>query len=467
MKLYNILGLIFFLLTFGCTKNNESNKTNKEGKGDKKNDKPNIIILFADDLGYGDLSCYGHPTISTPNIDKLASEGMRFTQFYVSSSLSSPSRGALLTGRLPVRTGLYGLKNHVFFCNAKGGIPDSEITLPQALKKQGYKSACIGKWHLGHQKQYLPTSKGFDYFYGLPYSNDMSPATNTWDGVKDCRPLPLMRGFDILENEPNQDSLTIKYTNEALKFIEAQKKNSFFLYLPYTFPHTPLHVSKKFANTSKRGLYGDVVSELDWSVGEIVDFLKKNDLHKNTIIFFTSDNGPWLMRKQHGGSAGLLKEGKGSTWEGGIRVPCIAWWPGKIKAGSIEPTVTSTMDLFVTALNLAGCQLPDDRIYDGVNISSVLFGKTQDVKNPLFFYKGEELYTVREGKWKMHLKTITEPFGKKKIEIHEPPLLFNLEEDPSENYNLSNKYPQVVDKLKTLIINHEKNLKMPEPEFDK
>jgi arylsulfatase A len=464
MKKCKFLSHGFLFLSLSCAQNVEKYKE------EKRNDNPNIIILFADDLGYGDLSCYGHPTIKTPNLDNMASEGMKFTQFYVSSSVCSPSRGALLTGRLPVRTGLYGIEKHVFFCESNGGIPQSEITLSQALKNQEYKTACIGKWHLGHKNEFLPLSKGFDYFFGLPYSNDMSPANNDWDGVKNCRTLPLMRNNEIIENEPCQDSLTIRYTNEALKFITAQKENKFFLYLPYTFPHTPLHVSEKFKVTSKRGLYGDVVSEIDWSVGKIIQCLKENNLDKNTFVFFTSDNNPWLMRDLHGGSAGLLKEGKATTWEGGVRVPGIAWWPGVIEAGEIEHAAASTMDLFVTIAHLADYKLPNDRMYDGVDISPVFYGQTPEKLSDIFFYKGSELFAIRTGKWKMHLKTIIEPFnrhGNRTVETHDTPLLYNLEKDPSEKYDVSDTYPEIIQEIEKAIIYHRENLEIPEPEFDK
>lgn len=433
----------------------------------KKDEKPNVIILFADDMGYGDLGCFGHPTIPTPNLDQMAREGVKLTQFYVASPVCSPSRAALLTGRYPVRTGMYGSRKHVIFCESKGGIPTSEVTIAEALKEAGYTTACIGKWHVGHEREYLPLAQGFDYFYGIPYSNDMSPANNTWEGVQHCPPLPLMKNNTIIEGEPNQDSLTIKYTREALNFISQQGNDPFFLYLPYTFPHTPLHVSERFENTSLRGLYGDVVSELDWSVGEILDYLETQNLDENTFVFFTSDNGPWLMREQHGGSAGLLTEGKGTTWEGGVRVPAIAWWPGKIPAGKISASILNSMDLYTTTLTLAGAKVPDDRIVDGSDIMPVLTGESENLNGVFFYYSSDDLFAVRKGPWKMHLTTITRPFRGKIIEKHNPPLLFNINEDPSEQYNLAERYPGVIKEIQATIKEHEKYLEIAPAEFDK
>jgi len=457
---YPVLPVIALPLVFSACQNQQTVK-------EERSEKPNIIILFADDLGYGDLSCQGHPTIQTPNLDKMAEQGMRFTQFYVAASVSSPSRGALMTGRLPVRTGIYGVKKGVFFCESTGGIPESEITLAEGMKECGYATACIGKWHLGHLEKYLPTSKGFDYFYGIPYSNDMSPANNSWSGVSHCPPLPLMRGKELIEGEPNQDSLTYNYTQEAIKFIDKNKGQPFFLYLPYTFPHTPIHASENFRGKSKRGLYGDVVAEIDWSVGEILDHLNEIGIEKNTLVMFSSDNGPWYFRGHNGGSSGILFEGKGTAWEGGMRVPFIASWPGTIEAKTVNMSVANTMDVYVTALSLAGYEFPENRVYDGFDITPVLMGQKESVNDEMFYYQGNELYAFRKGAWKIHFKTIIGPYTKHILEEHDPPLLFNLNEDPSEKFNVYEEYPEFAQQMMEIVEKHKAGLVMPEPEFDK
>jgi len=289
-----------------------------------QNQKPNIIIILADDLGYGDLSCYGHPTIRTPYLDQMAKEGMRFTQFYVAANVCSSSRAALLTGRLPLRNGMAGEQKVVLFPNSSGGLPASEITIAEALKSAGYSTGIIGKWHLGHLPQYLPAKQGFDYFYGIPYSNDMNSIRN-----KSNPPLPLYKDSKVIGENPDQSLSTKNYTEEAINFIKRNKTKPFFLYYANHFPHEPLSVSNDFKGKSKRGLYGDVVAELDWSVGQVLKTLREQKLDKNTLVIFTSDNGPTLQHREAGGSAGLLYEGKKTTYEGGMRVPAIAWWPGK------------------------------------------------------------------------------------------------------------------------------------------
>ncbi|MGH9340809.1 MAG: sulfatase family protein [Acidobacteriota bacterium] len=413
---------------------------------------PNIIILFADDLGYGDLGCYGHPTIRTPHLDRMAAQGMRFTQFYSAASVCTPSRAALLTGRLPVRSGMSSDRRRVLFPNSAGGLPDDEITLAEALKSKGYASACIGKWHLGHLPQYLPTRHGFDYYYGIPYSNDMH------NQRRGDPPVPLMRNEEIIEQPAIQETLTRRYTEEALGFMKAHQEEPFLVYLPYTFPHVPLFASDEFKGKSPRGLYGDVVEEIDWSVGQILDYLQESGRDTNTLVFFTSDNGPWLTQDQRGGSAGLLREGKGSTWEGGMREPAIAWWPGKVPAGVVSQALGSTMDLFATSLALAGLDLPEDRIIDGMDISPVLFGAGASPRKGLFYYRGVRLMAVRQGPWKAHL--ITQPaYGGHPPESHDPPLLYHLEHDPSEQYEISKEYPEVLEEMLQEIEAHKSTLK--------
>jgi len=413
---------------------------------------PNFVILFADDLGYGDLGCYGHPTIRTPNLDRMAAEGMRFTQFYSAACVCTPSRAALMTGRLPIRSGLSGVRR-VLFPKSTGGIPASEITMAEALKPRGYASACIGKWHLGHLPQYLPTRNGFDYYFGIPYSNDMSPT-------------PLMRNTETIEEPAVQETLALRYTAEAIKFLTENRQKPFLLYLPYTFPHVPLHASERFKGTSSRGLYGDVVEEIDWSVGEILKTLRELDLTDHTLVFFSSDNGPWLAKKQFGGSAGLLREGKGSTWEGGMREPGIFRWPGRIKAGVVTQEVGSLMDLFPTFLALAGAEVPTDREIDGKDLRPVLFGTGRSGFDVFFYYRDDKLMAVRKGPWKAHIAT--QPgYGGKGAEVHDPPLLFHLLSDPSENFNLAEKHPEVAADLLKEIKKHQAGLKPVENQVDK
>ncbi len=423
----------------------------------EKSEKPNIVILFTDDLGYGDLSSFGHPTIKTPHLDRMAEEGMKMTQFYVAASISTPSRGALLTGRLPVRTGIH---TGVFFPDSEFGIPEEEITTAEALKAQGYATACFGKWHLGHKKQYLPTNNGFDEYFGIPYSNDMGGDPEAeWERKRNFPLLPLMEGTEVIEENPDQSKLTRQYTEHAIDFIQRNKENPFFLYVPYTFPHVPLFASDSFKGTSSRGLYGDVVQEIDWSVGKIINTLKKQGLDKNTLVFFTSDNGPWLVKDTHGGSAGLLRGGKFTTWEGGMREPAIAWWPGTIEAGQISEAIASSMDLYVTALKLGGAKVPDDRVVDGVDLMPVLTGSKKSVRNTFFYYRGSELQAVRKGPWKAHFITVDNVYTKDfKWEQHDPPLLFNIEEDPSEKYNIAEEHPEIIKEIKALVKKHQENL---------
>ena len=454
-------------------------------------ERPNIVVLFADDLGYGDIGPFGHPTIRTPHLDRMASEGMKLTQFYSAASICSPSRAALMTGRLPVRTGVFG---GVFFPNSGGGLPPGEITIAEALKGQGYATAMVGKWHLGHREQYLPTSQGFDSYFGVPYSNDMdrsrqaiqeavqatgNPDTPASFGDYDEAiffrnpkvrffDVPLMRGTEIIERPANQNTLNQRYAAEATDFIAEHQEGDqpFFLYFAHNSPHVPLFASEAFENTSRRGLYGDVVEEIDWTVGRILEALRETGQAKNTLVFFTSDNGPWLEFDQQGGSAGLLRGGKSTTWEGGMREPALAWWPGTVPAGSVTPAVSSTMDLFSTALELAGAELPQDgRVIDGQNLMPVLTGETDEGRETLFYYEGEDLHAVRMGPWKAHFQVSPDAPGAEPPPEEKLPLLFHLGHDPSEQYDVASEHPEVLEEIRALVKEHRRDLERGEDQL--
>lgn len=411
---------------------------------------PNFIIIYTDDLGYGDLACYGHPTIRTPHLDRMAAEGMRFTDFYSACSVCTPSRAALLTGRLPVRSGMCGDERRVLFPNSPGGLPDGEITLAEGLKAKGYATACIGKWHLGHLPDYLPTRHGFDSYYGIPYSNDMDRVAEPKGGsTKSLDPLvedfnvPLIRDEEIVERPADQRTIARRYTEEAVRIIDENRDRPFFIYFAHAFPHIPLFASDDFLGKSPRGLYGDVVEEIDWSVGELLEALRTRGLAEKTLVVFTSDNGPWLIMGETGGSAGLLRDGKGSTWEGGMRVPCIAWMPGQIPAGVVQRGLSSTMDFFTTCLTLAGAVVPTDRTIDGMDIRPLLFGEGESPREEFQYYRGTHLYAYRKGPFKAHFIT-REAYGRGEAETHDPPILYHLGHDPSERANVADRYPEAL-----------------------
>lgn len=435
-------------------------------------ERPNFVIIFVDDMGYGDASCYGHPTILTPNLDQMAAEGMKMTQFYCASPVCSPSRAALLTGRLPIRTGING----VLFPRSENGLPHSEKTIAKLLKDEGYATACIGKWHLGHKPEYLPTTHGFEYYFGIPYSNDMyidsmAPLAENIllrEGVSvagirnnayfkhNPKYVPLMRQEEVIEFPADQSTLTKRYTEEAINYIRNNKDHPFFLYLAHTMPHTPLYASEDFEGTSMRGLYGDVIGEIDWSVGKVLNELRDQGLHENTLVVFTSDNGPWLIQKGNGGSAGPLRAGKMTTWDGGMREPGIFWWPGEIDAGQLNSELASTLDLLPTIADFAGVDVPSDRTYDGYSLKAMLTGRGMSPRETMFFYKGKNLQAIRKGSWKIHYR-ITNDYGKEAVDL-DVPELYNLDHDPEERYNIAKGNEDIIREFNELNLAHEKSL---------
>jgi arylsulfatase A len=416
---------------------------------------PNIVIIFADDLGYGDIQGYG-ADYATPNLAELEKEGMKFTNFY-SQPQCSPSRAALMTGCYPQRVGIPWVvgpegpawtKDKYFI-----GLNAGEETLPEILKKKNYTTACIGKWHLGHHNQHLPTHHGFDSYFGLPYSNDMWPSSSA-----DFPDLPLMENENVIEKNPDQTQLIKRYTEKAISFIAQNRSRPFFLYLAHTMPHVPIYASEEFKGKSGKGLFADVVQEMDWSTGEIMKALKKYDIDKNTIFIFTSDNGPWLVYGNHAGSATGLREGKGTTFEGGVRVPFIARWPDKIPAGSTCHAVAALIDLLPTVVEITHVKRSANTI-DGKSVLPLLLGKSvQAHRDVHYYFQINELQAVRKGKWKLHFphsyEHVVQP-GKDgergtttavQLELS----LFDLESDPSEQKNVALQHPEIVNELKSL-----------------
>jgi len=440
-----------------------------------KNKPPNIVIIFTDDQGYSDLGSYGAVGFETPNIDRLANEGIRFTDFQVSQAVCSASRASLLTGAYSQRIGVRGAYNHT----ARVGLNPDETTIAEMLKSIGYATGIFGKWHLGHHKKFLPLQQGFDEYMGIPYSNDMWPVD--YDGTpvagtghrKIFYPqLPLLEGNNKIEEIrelADQDRLTKRYTKRAIDFITKNKDKPFFLYLPHSMPHVPLGVSEQFRGKSKQGMYGDVIMEIDWSVGEILNTLSKYDLDKNTLIIFTSDNGPWLNYGLHAGSALPLREGKGTMWEGGSRVPCIMWWPGKIPAGIVTDQLAATIDILPTISEITGAPLPKNPI-DGISVNKILEGNINSpVREDYYYYYGGELIAVRKGKMKLVFPHTYRSYegvmpgsngypavyqgvlgkyatGKSSLE------LYDLNNDISESNDISSKHPYIVANLE--IIGH-------------
>jgi arylsulfatase A-like enzyme len=434
----------------------------------KKDSHPNIVLIFIDDMGYGDVGCFGATQYNTPNIDRLASNGMRFTNFYVAQAVSSASRAGLLTGCYSNRVGISG----ALMPYDSIGINADEQLIPELLSPEGYRSAIVGKWHLGHLFQFLPLQNGFDEYFGLPYSNDMWPVD--FDGkpaTKDKAawkliypPLPLIKGnkkIKEIKTLEDQAQLTTMYTEYAVDFINRNKDRPFFLYLAHSMVHVPIAVSDKFKGKSKQGLFGDVVMEVDWSVGQVMKALKDNGLTENTLVIFTSDNGPWLNFGNHAGSAGGLREGKGCSWEGGQRVPCIMSWPARIPAGTICNNIASTIDILPTLCAISDAPLPTKKI-DGVSILSLMEGDFDSNPRNVFYYyyRHNSLENVRKGQWKLALPhTFRSYEGKLPGNDGWPGeyskgetgyALYDMRRDPGERYDVKDLYPEIVEELKNL-----------------
>jgi arylsulfatase A-like enzyme len=414
---------------------------------------PNVVLIFCDDMAYADVGCYGARGYKTPNIDRLAKQGVRFTDFYVAQPVCSASRAALLTGCYPNRVGIKGALGP----QAKIGLSSNELTIAEMLKARGYATAIYGKWHLGHRPEFLPTRHGFDDYFGLPYSNDMWPHHPT--SGTNYPPLPLIEGEQTVQLMPDQTQLTTWYTERAVKFIAQHKDRPFFLYVPHNMPHVPLFVSDKFKGRTRRGLFGDVIEEVDWSVGQILGALKEHGLDDHTLVVFTSDNGPWLLYGDHAGSAAPLREGKATVFEGGVRVPFIARWPGRIPAATVCRQPAMTIDVLPTLARLAGGRLPAHPI-DGLDIWPLLSSQ-RGAKSPheaFYFYWDDELQAVRSGPWKLHFAhdyNKPDPAGRGGVpgKLSKPNMdlaLFNLESDPAETKNLSARNPEVVSRLEAL-----------------
>lgn len=421
--------------------------------------RPNFIVISCDDLGYGDLGCYGERLIRTPHIDRMAAEGQRWTDFYAAAPVCTPSRAALLTGRLPVRSGMHEGRHRVLSPASRGGLPAAEWTIAEALQGAGYATACIGKWHLGHQPGFLPTSHGFDSYFGIPYSNDMGRTDTAPDlrtALLNPRPgdwnVPLLRDLRVVEQPADQVTLTVRYTDEALGFIRANRHRPFFLYLAHSMPHAPLFPGPGFAGRSARGRYGDVVEELDASTGRILALLRSLRLCERTVVVFTSDHGPWRELQAMGGSTGGLRGGKGDTFEGGMRVPMICWWPGTIRPG-IVTGLGSQLDLLPTFCAVAGVRIPDALQLDGFDLTDVWLGRGRSPRRTVFYHRGELLFAVRHGAYKAHFYTRS-GYGPDPLITHDLPVLIDLVRDPGETVNLARRLPEVVTHLAAIAADH-------------
>lgn len=405
---------------------------------------PNFIIIFCDDLGYGDIGPFGNTVHRTPALDRMAAEGVVLTDFYVTSGVCTPSRSSLMTGSYAQRIDMHvnarpwgSVGRQVLFPKAHKGLHPAETTIAELLQAKGYRTACIGKWHLGDQAAFLPTKNGFDYYFGIPYSNDMN---------RDFCPLPLMRNDTVIEAPVSQATLTQRYTREALEFMARDKSKPFFLYLPHAMTHNPLHASANFKGKSKNGIYGDAVEEIDWSTGQILDFLRKEGLAENTFVLFTSDNG---AAQAFGGTNQPLSGWKGSTMEGGMRVPGIFWWPARLSPRKIENEMATTMDLLPTIAKLVDAPLPDKKL-DGFDIFPLLQGEqTASPYDLFYYYQLEHLQAIRKGQWKIHLPldSMYKNFHRATMKPGRPLALFDLSKDDAERQNVADRHPEIVQEL--------------------
>lgn len=443
---------IVFILLLGCNITKEASK---------EVSKPNVIIIFTDDQGYQDIGVFGSPLISTPHLDQMAKDGVRFTDFYSASPVCSPSRAALLTGCYPTRVGV----PRVLWPNLPGGLSSHEWTIADMLKSQGYATACIGKWHLGDESQYLPMKQGFDSYYGIPFSNDMSAnpkakvsenvlfrESMTIDSLREvkwrAKKVPLFEQDEIIEYPVNQTTLTKRYTEKAVEFIATNADKPFFLYLAHTMPHIPLYASDDFKGKSRRGLYGDVIEEIDWGVGEVLKTLETLGIAENTLVIYTSDNGPWKLENGHGGSAAPLRGYKFNTYEGGMRVPMIAQWKGKIPSGSESNALASTIDILPTIAHLTGSEMSDLPM-DGKNIWGLLSGEeaiSPHAEEGFYYYKDTVAEAVRVNDWKLRI-------------VEDKVELFNLAEDISESNNVAEANPEMVTELQQKLEAFDQDLK--------
>lgn len=418
---------------------------------------PNVVLVFCDDLGWGDVGCFGAKGLRTPNIDSLARRGTKFTSFYVAQAVCSASRAALLTGCYPNRLGIHGALSP----NARVALHPDEMTIAEVLKPRGYATAMFGKWHLGRPPEYLPVRQGFDEYFGLPYSNDMWPRHPT-ARTGSYPPLPLIEGDRVVEEMPDQSGLTRRYTERAVDFIDRNASRPFFLYLAHSMPHVPLFAGPKFAGRSPRGLFGDVIEEIDGSVGEVLKALRRHRIEEDTIVIFTSDNGPWLSYGNHAGSSGPFREGKGTSFEGGIRVPCLVQWPGKVPAGRVSDVPWMTIDVLPTLAEITGAALPPRRI-DGRSLWPVLRGEAGAAgpdRALLIYYEAGDLQALRRGDWKLFLPHVSRslggrPGGTNGIPANYQPLrvgleLYNLRNDPGETTDVASRHPEVVRELLAL-----------------
>jgi arylsulfatase A-like enzyme len=409
-------------------------------------EKPNVVVIFIDDMGYGDIGPYGATKQKTPQLDRMAAEGMKLTSFYA-APVCSVSRAQLLTGCYGPRVDVPG----VYGPGGARGLNPKEETIADRLKQLGYATMCIGKWHVGDQPEFLPTRQGFDHYFGIPYSNDMqAKSTETGERV-----VPLLRDDKVAELliDEQQGRIVERYTDEAVRFITEHKDRPFFLYLPHTAIHTPIYPGEKFRGKSSNGRVGDWIEEVDWSTGRVLDTLRELKLAENTLVVFTTDNGPWLVKGADSGSAGPLRGGKGSTWEGGVRVPTIAWWPGKIAPGTSVDAIAGTIDLLPTAVSVAGGSVSPQPVIDGRDLSPLLLGKTKDSPRGVHYYfSGYNLQAVRQGPWKLAIKAQNETMGRDALPDANTsePRLYNLDQEIGEKTNVASAHPEVVKTLSAL-----------------